>query len=203
MSKYLFLEPGAVYRIYGESIGNEIAFFNAEDFNCFLDRYLNYVSPVAETLTYCFTPKHYEFLVRVCMPEAIEQFCADRIKCNNIDDYGKFVSSQIGNFLLSYTKLINLKRKRSGALFIKPFRRELISNEMELLSVMRSIHCLPVNLGLCANPEQWKFSSYASIINGNTCFVNSRHIVDQFTSMKKFIDFHSLLYEDDDLFNAA
>ena len=56
-----------------------------------------------------------------------------------------------------------------GHLFERRFRAQLVERESHLLMALRYIALNPVRAGLCARPEQWRWSSYAATIGEARC----------------------------------
>jgi putative transposase len=50
------LFPGGAYHIFNRAIGNEKLFTEEENYRFFLNKYIQYISPVAETLCWCLLP---------------------------------------------------------------------------------------------------------------------------------------------------
>jgi putative transposase len=60
-----------------------------------------------------------------------------------------------------YVGWFNARHQRSGTLWEGRFRAGLIDGERHLLACMRYIELNPVRAGLCAEPDQWPWSSAA------------------------------------------
>jgi putative transposase len=58
-----------------------------------------------------------------------------------------------------YVAWFNARHQRSGTLWEGRFRAGLVQGETYLLACMRYIELNPVRAGLCAQPEQWRWSS--------------------------------------------
>jgi hypothetical protein len=65
---------------------------------------------------------------------------------------------------LSYTKAINERYQRVGALFQGAFRAKRIDRPEYLLHLSRYIHLNPVRAGLVKRPEDWVYSSYLDYV---------------------------------------
>jgi putative transposase len=63
-------------------------------------------------------------------------------------------------FGISYTKAINKRFSRVGALFQGQFQGKPIKNYEHLLNLCIYIHANPVKDSLVALPEDWEFSNY-------------------------------------------
>lgn len=61
---------------------------------------------------------------------------------------------------ISYTKAINKRFDRVGALFQGQFQGKLVTTQTHLLNLCIYIHANPVKDGLVAHPEEWEFSNY-------------------------------------------
>ncbi len=59
------LIPEGTYHIYNRANGNESLFFREDNYLYFLEKYKEYISPVAETFCYCLMPNHFHFLIRI------------------------------------------------------------------------------------------------------------------------------------------
>ena len=63
-------------------------------------------------------------------------------------------------FLISYTKAINKRFQRVGALFQGQFQAKPIKNNSHLLNLCVYIHANPVKDGLVLDPSDWVYSNY-------------------------------------------
>jgi putative transposase len=61
---------------------------------------------------------------------------------------------------VSYTKAINKRFDRVGALFQGQFQGKPIKTYKHLLTLCAYIHANPVKDGLTSTPEMWEFSNY-------------------------------------------
>ena len=65
MTKKQPLIPDAYYHIYNRGNNREDIFVEDENYRFFLQRYLQYIEPIAYTYAYCLLPNHFNFLVRI------------------------------------------------------------------------------------------------------------------------------------------
>ncbi|MFQ6057361.1 MAG: transposase [Anaerolineae bacterium] len=65
---------------------------------------------------------------------------------------------------VSYTKAINKRYQRVGALFQGPFQAVHVDRNEYLLHLSRYIHLNPVTAELVERPEDWEFSSYREYV---------------------------------------
>jgi putative transposase len=137
------------YHVYNRGNNYQAIFFERENYLHFLRLIRQYlVSQKIVILAYCLMPNHYHFLVK-----------CDR---ENLSKAMKLVS-------LAYTKGINKRFNRVGALFQGKFKAALVDSDEYLVHLVRYIHLNPVKAGLVQNAQEWEFSSYceyAGVRNG-------------------------------------
>lgn len=59
------LYPEKVYHIYNHANGNENLFRNPANYSYFLEKYSEYIYPIAETYAYCLMPNHFHLMIKV------------------------------------------------------------------------------------------------------------------------------------------
>ncbi len=140
--------PDQYYHFYNRGNNRQAVFFERENYIYFLKGIKRYLRGKVEIIAYCLMPTHYHILVRV-----IGQQTSEVLKTSE-------VSLAMQKFLISYTKAINKRFDRVGALFQGQFHGEPITNYKHLLILCAYIHANPVKDGLAASPEMWDFSNY-------------------------------------------
>lgn len=137
------LVAGEYYHVYNRGNNRQDIFFEEENYIFFLRRLREHlVQPAAPFVTlvaYCLMPNHFHLILQ---PQD--------------DD----LSHHMQLFGISYTKAINKRYDRVGALFQGQFRAKRIDRNEYLLHLSRYIHLNPVRAGLVKRPEDWAFSSY-------------------------------------------
>jgi putative transposase len=63
-----------------------------------------------------------------------------------------------------YAQRLNWRHRRRGHLFGARFMSVLIKNETHLMAAHRYVARNPVRAGICADPGDWRWSSYRSLI---------------------------------------
>ena len=106
-------------------------------------------------------------------------------------DFEKFVMQKFSNFFNSYTKSFNKKYNRKGALFIDYLRRTLISDEEYLRNMVLYIHQNPIHHAICNRLENWKYSSYNSMLSKKPTLLNREDVLDWFGGLDNFIWMHT------------
>ena len=128
------------YHVYNRGNNYQAIFFERENYLHFLRLIRQYlVSQNIAVLAYCLMPNHYHFLV----------------ECDR-DNLSK--AMQITS--LAYTKGINKRFNRVGALFQGKYKAALVDSDEYLVHLVRYIHLNPVKAGLVENAQEWEFSSY-------------------------------------------
>jgi putative transposase len=184
MPKRIHFEPGNLYYVRAQTIGNTPAFHTRSDYNHFLNLYQNFFSPLCKTNAFSLLPSQFHFIIN--LPE-------DAILTNEkIKDqiFSYEISKAFGKVLSSYTQTFNYRNNRNGSLFHLPAKRDLISDHEQLMDLIKYIHRLPVDYDLTDHPAKWKHSSYPLIINKRASFIYTNDIVSSLPALKKFELFH-------------
>jgi REP element-mobilizing transposase RayT len=95
---------------------------------------------------FCIMGNHYHLLI--CTPEG------------NLSDGMRFLNSR-------YAREFNKIRAKDGPIFKSRFKSLFISSKKYLLNVTRYIHLNPIDAGITATPEEYKWSSYKDFIGEN------------------------------------
>ncbi|MBD2461429.1 transposase [Oscillatoria sp. FACHB-1407] len=145
-----FPQTGQFYHIYNRGNNRQSIFFERENYLHFLRLIRqNLINNNVDVAAYCLMPNHYHLLVYL-QTDAL--------------------SEAMKSLSLSYTKAINKRFNRVGALFQGRFQKILITNTEHLITLTRYIHLNPVKADLVKQPEEWEFSSYleyAGLRNGS------------------------------------
>ena len=65
------LTPSKYYHIYNRANGFENTFKKERYDRFFLEKYLFYISPIANTLAYCLKPNHFHLLIKIKIKEQL------------------------------------------------------------------------------------------------------------------------------------
>ena len=177
------LVAGTYYHIFNRGNNRQTIFFERENYMFFLDRireYLLELIPDADSsedgqiaattiVSYCLMPNHFHLLV-----------------CPHDSD----LSNRMQRLSISYTKAINKRYQRVGALFQGPFQAIPVQTEEYLLHLSRYLHLNPVFAGLVHRAEDWPFSSYRDYLGlRQGTLVRPEVVLSQFPSRRAYQEF--------------
>lgn len=201
------LIPNQTYHIFNHANGFENIFTEDENYRFFIDKYKQYILPIAETYAYCLLPNHFHLVVRIRCKEVIEELIciADNSNFSKVPNFGKvesvvtvervgtieyYISKQFANFFSCYTQSFNKVNKRKGSLFLKNFRRELIDNKDYFLNAVIYTHRNPVHHAFCDRYNDWSYTSFCEIIDGRSRIVEVDKLFRMFGGKNSFIELH-------------
>jgi len=201
------LESDRFYHVFNRANGNEKLFVSDENYQFFLRQYELYISKYVNTYVYCLMPNHFHLLISIKSEKEIfralnadknlQGFAATARGTNlegfhGSDKIERLLSFQFSRFLNSYAKSFNKMYLRRGSLFMKNFKRKLVTNDLYLKKLVHYIHNNPVESGLCGHPSKWKYSSYPQIVELNCTLIEARGVLEWFDDLENFKNFHKL-----------
>jgi REP element-mobilizing transposase RayT len=194
MENKIPLEPAHYYHIYNHANGFDDFFRNRNDYQKFLDGYVEYIVPICETFAYCFMPNHFHFFVQI-KPES-ELIETLKTIQGTKKVYSESISYRFSHFFNSYAQSYNKKYKRQGSLFRSSFKRKPVEDKEYFVDLVHYIHSNPVNAGFAKNIEQWEFSSYNLILSESATFLNKPSVIEHFGNIDNFIQVHQSIFKD-------
>jgi len=203
---YISLELDNYYHIYNHAVGQDVLFKKKENYNFFLKKYSEYINPIADTFAYCLMPNHFHFAVKIKDEKVIRTKLQDFTKIRDFGRlelmkvYEKYISKQFSNLFSSYTQSFNRQQNRKGTLFMKPFKRIRIKNEIYLKNAIHYIHYNPVYHGFVDNSGDWKFSSYNSFFTKKETKLKRKEVIELFGDLDNFYFVHKK-ETDDNIFD--
>lgn len=165
--KRLF-QNGSYYHLFNRGIDKADIFWEAKDFERFLESLIYYQQDKPQVrysysnfkpgkrsakvnfsiVCYCLMPNHFHLLVR------------------QESDGG--IKETMSLFLNSYAKYFNTKYNRSGPLFQGRFKSVLVSSDEQLVYLARYILLNPYVAHLTNSPEKYQWSAYKEYFFGKT-----------------------------------
>jgi putative transposase len=202
------LQPSLLYHIYNHANGNENLFKTDENYRYFLEKYLFYITPIADTFCYCLMPNHFHLLIKIKDENSIiksTHFTAKLSKdlqgFENLEGLerqqviSKFISQQFSNLFNSYSKSFNKMFERKGSLFMPRFKFKCINDEIYYTTAIQYIHSNPVHHGFTTKLEDWKWSSYNSYLSTKKTQLAKDDVIGWFGNLEDFKKAHQLQYD--------
>ena len=196
------LQPNCSYHIFNHANGFENVFTVDENYRFFLEKYQQYILPIAETYAYCLLPNHFHLVVRIRRKEILEEVFRNFKSTNfsKVQNFGKvevtdnmieyYISKQFANLFSCYTQSFNKVNKRRGSLFLKNFRREPIKNKAYFMNAVIYTHRNPVHHAFCDRYTDWSYTSFCEIKERNSQIIEVDKLLRMFGGRESFIDLH-------------
>jgi putative transposase len=96
------------------------------------------------------------------------------------------------DFFIAYAMAFNKKNDRSGSLFVNPFRRVRVSDELHLHQLIIYIHANVLKHNIYSEFQNYKWSSYLSIISDKKTALKREEVLDFFGGIDNFIQQHQV-----------
>ncbi len=191
------LTPGYYYHIYNHANGSDLLFKEEKNYLFFLEKYTQYIVPVADTMAYCLMPNHFHLLVRIKQQNNLMAFSGRdntmmkkyrllKLQSEKDNLLSTFISKQFANLFSAYTQAFNKLYNRKGSLFMKNFKRKRIDGDNYFTRLVNYIHLNPVNHGFTSKPQKWGYSSYNAILSDKPTWVKQDEILKWFGDADNF-----------------
>ncbi len=203
------MEFNTIYHVFNHANGRENLFSGNQSYNLFLEKFEEYISPVAEVYAYCLMPNHFHFLLRIRSEKEVADALANwqvlkaekrakqkrpKPKPNkNVMSPKAFVSKSFSNCFNAYSRIYNLVFTRYGSMFIKNFKRKPVEDHSYFATVLFYIHHNPVKDRFADSMENWYWSSYNAYYKNKKSFVSKAYAIKFFGDRKQLIEHHQLL----------
>ena len=162
-----FLEETYFFHIFNRGNNKQPIFLEDDNYRYFLKLTERHILPVADIYCYCLLKNHFHFLVR-------------------IKEKNENPSQAFSNLFNAYSKAFNKKYNRTGSLFQRPFKRKRISEEKYLRQLVLYIHLNPENHGITADFENYRYSSFPSILSDKPTNLKRREVIELFDNIENF-----------------
>ena len=190
------LQPDTFYHIYNRGINGENIFKEERNYSYFLQKYAQFVEPVAQTYAYCLLRNHFHLLVRTKPESEIrkeaflqkEGFLEKKHEDKSIE---WILSNAFASFFKSYAISINKAHKRTGALFEEPFLRKEVNSYQYFTSVLAYVHQNAQHHGFVKDFRDYPHSSYQSFLLAKTTRLQKAYVLDWFGGVDAYQGFHS------------
>ncbi len=209
------LEPDRIYHIYNRGINGENIFKEERNYRYFLEKYAQYIEPIADTFAYCLLKNHFHIAIRtrseaeivdfyvkkkakilgdtntnagrVLNPTSIESVEVEKIK--NLSP-SHIIGKQFSDLFNSYAQAINKAHARTGKLFEDPFRRILVDSDAYFTELIYYIHHNPQKHGFVKDFRAYPHSSYHAHLSNAMTRLRREEVWDWFGNRNEFERFH-------------
>ncbi len=192
--------PSKTYHIYNHANGDDNIFREEDNYRFFLDKYVKYINPVADTFAYCLMKNHFHLMVRIKNVEYFRDYQPFNKTSKVFENLGglkeeenaisKLVSKSFSNLFNSYTKACNKKYDRIGSLFAPNVKRIQITDDNYFTRLILYIHTNPIHHGFVKHVEDWAHSSYLDIRQEYDSIVKINEIINWFGGKEEFFEAH-------------
>jgi REP element-mobilizing transposase RayT len=196
----VLLRPENCYHIYNHAVGEENLFEREADYLYFLSGMKKYFPPVSDILVYCLMPNHFHLVARMKEFQSVKGYFAaltkgryaiEELIQQDQEHLSQRISQVYSNFFNAYSKHYNFVNARTGTLFKRTFRREEVKDLAYLRRLICYVHQNPVNAGFVQKPEDWKFSSYRSLLSTSPTLIPREEIIGLFGDLENFKHCHT------------
>jgi len=190
----IFIE-NQFYHVYNRANGDDKLFYTDANYLYFLEKLISYISAFVEIYAYCLIPNHFHLLVKVndTMPTPVrfnQLILSGLEEPNKPDNCNQLITQAFSNLFNCYAKSINRQENRSGSLFERPFKRKLIDTEEYLRMIIIYIHLNPVHHQITQSFENYRWSSYKSLLDNRQTKLPRKTVFDIFEGRDRFIEDH-------------
>ena len=184
------LEFGRYYHIYNHGVGNRDIFPLDENCEYFLELYMKYIVPIADTFAWALMKNHFHILLR--LKDVEDVYPGVDLSGHQVKPPSRYFS----NFFNAYAKAINKQTGMNGSLFRRPMKRKTIDGESYLKYLLLYIHTNPVHHDVCEFPEQFKWSSYNGYFSNQYSYLNWAEAVKWFDDKENMVYMHHKKIDD-------
>ncbi|CAN5452333.1 hypothetical protein BH11BAC1_BH11BAC1_16710 [soil metagenome] len=200
---HIIMEADRIYHIYNSSVGSDKLFKESKNYQYFLRKYFDRITPFSETLAYSLLPDQFHFILRIKNNKALTSMWGVKIQKLK-KKWNRFPDKETANYLLinqliiqefaglfnGYVQAFNKMYQRHGTLLRESFRRDLIGSDVELINSICDIHNFPVQHGYVKRRDDWKHSSYNNILSLQNPLATTTDVLKLFEGKKNFIFLH-------------
>ena len=171
------------YHIFIHGIEPLSLFRQQRDYYRFLRLYVKHIEPIADTFAFCLLPNHAHFLIHTKAPH--EQALSSRSRTP------RQPSQHFSNLLNAYARYYNLKYRRSGPLFQRPFGRKEIDSVGYFKILVVYIHRNAQHHGLVDDFRDWPYTSYHLFFTEKPTRLKRETVLGWFSDLDSFVVGHT------------
>ena len=183
---------GQFYHVFSRGIGGQTLFRNERDYYRFLQQYATHIEPIAKTYTYNLLPNHFHCLIRTKTPD-------EQVQKDPSVTLPREPSQHFSNLLNAYAKYFNLKYRRSGSLFQRPFGRIEVTSPRYFSTLLVYIHRNAQHHGIVEDFREWPYSSYHAFLSRKMSRIQRTEAMSWFPDPTIFVERHRLAVNPNDI----
>ena len=161
------MQPDTFYHVYNRGINGEDVFKVERNYSYFLQKYDQFVSPIADPYAYCLMKNHFHLLIKTKSEEEIRKSSLGAKPSLKSEAEEKpihwLISNAFASLFKSYAQAINKAHQRTGGLFEEPFQRIAVNSDAYFSWLVYYIHFNPQKHGFIDDYRMFPHSSYSSI----------------------------------------
>jgi len=144
--------------------------------------YAKHIEPVADTFAFCLLPNHLHLLIHTKAPheQALPGYTSTP----------REPSQNFSNLFNAYTKYYNIRYKRRGALFLRPFKRKEVNSLRYFKTLLIYIHKNAQHHGLVEDFKDWPYTSYHLFLTDKPSRLKRNTAFSWFSDKVTFVDEH-------------
>ena len=154
------------YHIYNRGNDKQTIFFQERNYDFFLQKIENYITPNADLVAWCLMPNHFHFLVQA-NSSSTKIIKEKPIPINALTE-------GIRLLLSSYTKAIQKQESMTGNLFQQKTKFKCVDEYLS--TAFHYIHQNPLRANLVHKLEDWRWSSLPQYLGRDTTSLCKREI---------------------------
>lgn len=185
-----------------------LLFNKASDYDLFLQRFSNFLLPFIDIWAFILLQNHVHLIIHVKTEKNIREYLAElpvplqtkamqklMTSDKNSILIDELIERQFNSFMVSYVNSINNQTGKQGGFFQKPFKRILIADESHLQQAIIYVHANAQKHGLTKDFRSSLHSSYISIIEQNSAFIDTNAVLTFFKGKEAFVEQHRMQVE--------
>ncbi len=184
------LQTECFYHIYNRGTNGETIFKEERNYQFFLQKYIQFVSPFVATYAYCLLKNHFHLLIRTHSEEEIRLELQKAGKKPKKEDISWILSNAFASFFKSYSQAINKAHQRTGRLFEEPFRRIHVDSDAYFTTMVEYIHKNPQKHGFVEDFKDYERSSYHSHLVEGKIKLEREEVISWFGNKEEYQKFH-------------
>jgi len=190
------------FHVFCKSIDERKLFTNNDNRALFLQRFNYFLTPFVNTYGYSLLPNHAHFLIKPnstksiinflneCDPDLLTHTHRKFIESDQITTYHELIEQKFNRFFISYALKYNIQQKQKGHLFLRPFKRKPVNDDLHLTQLMIYIHANPVKHKIIKDLTYYKWSSYQALLSDSPTHLCREEVLNWFGGKENFIRVH-------------